>query len=306
MNTPFNCLVQRNDDTMPQRFKSEPQGRIEKIKRYIGSLPGLLDANLYKDLETYLMFIGYPRSGHTLLGSVLDAHPDMVIAHELDALYYFKARYHAHQVYRLILENERKFTAEGRQWMGYDYNVPGQWQGRYRKLKVIGDKSGGRSSRRMKRPKGPNHLQKVIRTTGKKIKIIHMVRNPYDNISTMTTRSAERMPGLLDRALLDTQIRAYFRLAETNQKIIELGIHDIYTIYQESFITNTQQELKKILDWLNLPATPDYLKACDEAVWSDPKRRRFSFPLWNEDTIKVVQERMSLIPFLHNYSFEEK
>lgn len=291
---------------MPQRFKSEPQGRIEKIKCFLGSLPGILDWNLYKEIETYLMFIGYPRSGHTLLGSILDAHPDMVIAHELDALYYFKKRYHAYQIYRLILENERKFTAEGRQWMGYDYNVPGQWHGRFRKLRVIGDKSGGRSSRRMKRPKGPNHLQKVIRSTGKKIKILHMVRNPYDNISTMTTRSAERTDGTIDRALLDNQIRAYFRLAATNQKIIDLGIHDIHTIHQEAFIEDTPRELKKILDWLELPVPSNYLEACNKAVWNNPKKRRFSFALWNKETIGIVREQMEPIPFLKKYQFEEK
>jgi len=42
-------------------------------------------------LEGYCMFIGYSRSGHTLVGSLLDAHPEMVIAHELDALKYIMA-----------------------------------------------------------------------------------------------------------------------------------------------------------------------------------------------------------------------
>ncbi|MEL7221409.1 MAG: sulfotransferase [Bacteroidota bacterium] len=289
---------------MPQRFRSEPQGRIEKIKCYLRSLPGLLAYNRYQDLEAYLMFIGYPRSGHSLLGSLLDAHPDMVIAHELDALYYFKARYHAYQIYHLILEKAYQFTAEGRQWMGYDYNVPGQWHGRYRKLKVIGDKSGGRSSRRMKRPKGPNHLQKVIRYTGKKVKIIHMVRNPFDNISTMTTRSAERVGWALDRENLDQQIRAYFRLAETNKKIIDLGIHDIYTIHQEAFIADPTTELRKILEWLELDASDDYLAACDKVVWNNPKKRRFSFPLWNEATKTIVQEHMRNISFLSNYTYD--
>ncbi len=32
------------------------------------------------DLHAFCMFIGYPKSGHSLVGSLLDAHPDMVIA----------------------------------------------------------------------------------------------------------------------------------------------------------------------------------------------------------------------------------
>jgi len=37
------------------------------------------------------MFVGYPRSGHSVIGSLLNAHPDMVVAHELNALRYVQA-----------------------------------------------------------------------------------------------------------------------------------------------------------------------------------------------------------------------
>lgn len=41
---------------------------------------------LFDGLETYCMFIGYPYSGHSLVGSLLDAHESMAISHELHAL----------------------------------------------------------------------------------------------------------------------------------------------------------------------------------------------------------------------------
>ena len=37
------------------------------------------DRNLVSNVRTYCMFIGYPRSGHTLVAALLDAHPDMVV-----------------------------------------------------------------------------------------------------------------------------------------------------------------------------------------------------------------------------------
>ena len=46
---------------------------------------------LLDDVKTLCLFIGYQRSGHSLVGSLLDAHPRMAIAHELDALFYLKA-----------------------------------------------------------------------------------------------------------------------------------------------------------------------------------------------------------------------
>ena len=43
----------------------------------------------FKTVEKYCMFIGYPRSGHSLIGALLDAHPNIIIAHELNDLRYF-------------------------------------------------------------------------------------------------------------------------------------------------------------------------------------------------------------------------
>lgn len=72
----------------------------EQERQIMGSLQ--LPANessgneeLFGDLETYCMFIGYPRSGHSLIGFLLDAHPSMIIAHELHVLKHINAGYGA-------------------------------------------------------------------------------------------------------------------------------------------------------------------------------------------------------------------
>ena len=46
---------------------------------------------MFETIQLYCMFVGYPRSGHSLVGTLLDAHPDIVIAHELDALRHIRA-----------------------------------------------------------------------------------------------------------------------------------------------------------------------------------------------------------------------
>ena len=38
------------------------------------------------DLQTFLLFFGYQRSGSSMVGSLIDAHPDAAIANELDAI----------------------------------------------------------------------------------------------------------------------------------------------------------------------------------------------------------------------------
>ena len=36
--------------------------------------------------KTFLMFIGYPRSGHTLISSLLDAHPNAIVTNEFNVI----------------------------------------------------------------------------------------------------------------------------------------------------------------------------------------------------------------------------
>ncbi|MBV6654043.1 MAG: hypothetical protein KI786_09830, partial [Mameliella sp.] len=40
----------------------------------------------YEKINKGIFFIGYPRSGHSILGALLDAHPQVALSHELDAL----------------------------------------------------------------------------------------------------------------------------------------------------------------------------------------------------------------------------
>lgn len=103
----------------------------------------------FRDLRTYCMFVGYPRTGHSLIGSLLDAHPRVVIGHELDALRLFQSGFRRPQVFHLLLENSRKMAAAGRGHSGYSYAVPDQWQGRFETIQVLGDKKGATSALRL-------------------------------------------------------------------------------------------------------------------------------------------------------------
>ena len=42
----------------------------------------LLPESTVNSVEKFVFFVGYRRSGHSMIGSVMDAHPDMIIAHE--------------------------------------------------------------------------------------------------------------------------------------------------------------------------------------------------------------------------------
>ena len=108
---------------------------------------------LYDGVETFVLFIGYPRSSHSLVGAILDAHPEIIIPHEYDLLQKWerfrsaKARENNLQKYFLYYELHKLSTkqatfgirAKNPLFMegSYNYNVPGLWQGGYHnKIKV--------------------------------------------------------------------------------------------------------------------------------------------------------------------------
>ena len=41
---------------------------------------------LYDGVETFVLFIGYPRSRSSLVSAILDAHPEIVMSHECSVL----------------------------------------------------------------------------------------------------------------------------------------------------------------------------------------------------------------------------
>lgn len=107
--------------------------------------------NLYKaysHVHTILFFIGYPRSRHSLLGSLLDAHPHMVVSDESMAFPRWKGilkskrNVSVYQFYDTLFGASERAVTQGRRsrvqkssvvnrTSEYSYRVPHQWQGSY-------------------------------------------------------------------------------------------------------------------------------------------------------------------------------
>ena len=95
------------------------------------------------------MFIGHGRSGHSIVGSMLDAHPDVIIAHESHILGHMNTfrrpkrdrNFQKHLLFYRLQHNSEQNAMFGihaeKSLLGndeytYTYHVPGQWQGTYR------------------------------------------------------------------------------------------------------------------------------------------------------------------------------
>ncbi len=285
-----------------RRLRSSVVRRYRNISDRIGMRLRYLDSALrsgrYRDalsgLESYCMFIGYPRSGHSLLGSLLDAHPDIVIAHELDALRFVEAGFSQEQLFYLLIERSKWFTNKGRTWYEYSYDVPNQWNGRFRLIRVIGDKKGGQSSERLAR--NPQLLEKLRRTLTTDLKIIHVTRNPFDNITTMSTRMSMSLQNASKHYfwLCDSVVRA--KASQDPSNWLDLRHEDL--------IVDPTGTLKGACAFLGQEAEDEYLSDCATLVFDSPRKTRSKVE-WHKDLIEEVQERLAQYPFLYGYRFDD-
>lgn len=256
------------------------------------------NAPLFSQVETYCAFIGYPRSGHSIVGAMLDAHPHAVIAHELGALRYMQVGFDRLRLYHLVLQNARSQVEVHRRSGSYSYAIAGQWQGRFERIRVIGDKHGERTTLRLR--SYPRLLQRLRKTVGIPVKFIHIVRNPFDNIATMASRAARG--GTPDLAVATQR---YFMLCETVRKLKEqIDESDVAEFRHETLIENPAATLRTLCLFLGLEPSNEYLEACAGIVYASPHKSRDQVQ-WSLALRRQVERSMEHFSFLGGYTFEE-
>jgi hypothetical protein len=282
-----------------RRSAAKALDRLVPAYAYLASYrKGRRNRELFDGVETYCTFIGYPRSGHSLIGSLLDAHPAAIIAHELDALKFVEAGFRKYQLYQLLLDNSRRFARKGREWTGYTYGVPGQWQGRYDELRIIGDKKGGRSTLRL--AENPDLLQRLQKTVVTTVKFIHVVRNPYDNIVAMY----KRPPHHVRDPSLSAIVEDYLARCKTNAGLKEqLGSDAVFDLRHESFIVDPWSSLRELCGFLDLGCDEDYLEACASVVFRSQHKSRYEVG-WDAASLAAVRAGIRKFDFLEGYSYE--
>lgn len=254
-------------------------------------------APLFEEVETYCTFIGYSRSGHSVVAALLNAHPEVVMAHEVGALKYLYVGFGRQRLYWLLLQSARRGHSIGRGG-GYTYEVPTQWQGRFRRIRVIGDKHGEDTTCRLEAD--PWLLGRLRGTVGVPVRFIHVYRNPFDNISTMARRQAHggATPDL------EAATDRYFRLCAANAQIKErLGAEEVVDVRHEAFVEEPEAHLNRLCRGLGLTPSATYLEDCACIVRDAPSKSRHKVT-WTPVLRRRIEHRMEAFAFLSSYAFD--
>ena len=242
-------------------------------------------------VRIYALFAGYPRSGHSLVGAMLNAHRNAVISHELNVSNLFLAGCDRNVVYSRILARASWFNLKGNR-SNYEYQIPKQWQGRFEAIHVIGDKGGGWVADAI--GKHPDLLNKIRDTVRVPLRFIHVVRNPFDNIAAISKWHP---------LSIDESIDHYFSLCQTMSWLLTaLDSSEIITVHHEDFIRTPEATLSEVCTFLNLHPDAEYLAACASITFEKPTNSRLGVQ-WSAAHLERIEQQRQSFAFLRGYDF---
>ncbi len=285
---------------------------------------------IYKDIldvQSFVFFVGYPRSSHSVLASLIDGHPNAIIAHEFglfsqlafstnglltnrtllyDALYQ-NSHYHSTQGWR---SHEPTFQTKG-----YSLQLNGSWQGNFRHLRVIGDKSGGLTSRMYHDQPDLFTLlyQQLSRLVKVPLKVIHVVRNPYDMIATRLlyrfSNVKRQKANYSSEHPLNCPLnmsQAMKRLFEEAKAVLDMSQAlnlSVLEVHNVNLVKSPRGEMRRVCKFLGLQCTSWYVDLIAKNMLKSVSVTRKSL-VWPDKARDFIDTQILSLPFFQRYSFD--
>jgi hypothetical protein len=261
----------------------------------------LRERRLLEGVQTYCLFLGHARSGHSVIGALLDAHRQVIISDELDAVRYLRRGFTRGQLLYGSLEKSRRQATNLRRKAGrggktYSYHVPGGAQGRAEDLRVVGDSQAGWTTRRL--AADPKLLRTLDRRMApSQVRFIHVVRNPYDNIATMMVRGHRSFESAF--AQYEANCAAIMPLSQ------RIGAERLIRVRHEGLVADPRGTLSALCAFLGVEADEAYLEAAASQVYSSPARSRNEVE-WQPENDRRVRELIERFDYLVGYARDEE
>lgn len=318
-----------NTDSINPSQNSEPikdPARLAKPPKLRAKFTPLTSSGI-SQLRMFVLFVGFARSGHSIIGSLLDAHPDIIIAHEYNALKDIRSGLGTSKRAVLSLVNQlyrnshksavSGWRSEKRSTKGYTLSVSGgSWQGRIRRLRVVGDKAAGKTAKEhMQDTTKCLKLVKMMNTSlGATVKAIRVLRNPYDIIATrvlyntMTVneianaRNSSKTVKYKRPAELSKQTERFFQLASQVNKMItqcHLPVHDVHLA---DLVHQPRSVMRELCDTVQVECFAEYLDLCEEKVFKSLSKTRYLVE-WSQKQIEAVARKIRTYPEFSRYSY---
>lgn len=250
------------------------------------------DPSSWGQITTFCLFVGYGRSGHSAVGSLIDAHPRAVVAHELNAVKRFFEGVERDalfgEIFALAQEQARTGRFASRAGGGtYLHRLDGQLKPDPLGVTLLGDKKGAATAWQFAR-RGIDEIERFKSYIGLPVKMLHVIRNPFDIVAAGLARGGADFPSLVPI------------VAEIRTRC--LGA-DWLDVYHEDVIAQPRQEVARILEFLGLPVLPEHLERSVAHLYRVPHRRRFEMP-WPAGARVMVEDIIARHDYLGGYRWD--
>jgi hypothetical protein len=222
-------------------------------------------------MKYWLSFMGYPRSGHTLVAAILNANPNCMVSNQLNIFSNDKIDMNYIRSYSLITGTWKSTTQVP--------HVPKQ------EIKVIGDKTGHRTVEILNST--PQRLGMIKSQIGVPMKWIHVVRNPFDNLATWAKLNYENNKQRSQSQHLNNVIEKYIKLNETIARLRKS--EDVLTVRHEYVITRMHNTLEEMANFLDISFDPIWRDNVRNTVWKKPRVTRRQIP-WTQKQKGIVHD----------------
>jgi|TARA_B100000315_G_scaffold172763_1_gene161207 hypothetical protein len=231
----------------------------------------------------YFLFIaGSGRTGSTLLGQLINYHPQCLMATEywLDKKVVIEngklgkhmnnLAYDAIEQFECGLENHKKFgkTIERFQprWRGMS-QLAKEKEIEKRTIKVLGDKIGGRLNSTYE--KEPEKCEAFFNTLNN-VSFIHLLRNPVDSAASYLKSHGHKYGNFSEScaAVVNNHVQAHNMLENITKPCL--------IMYYEDLLYSPKRELKGICKWLGLDCSDGWLEKISTVVNSSGNEEKYS------------------------------
>ena len=285
---------------------------------------GVLSQEDIGNVKKMLIFAGHQRSCHSIVGSIIDAHPNVIMAPKFNPFVKYVNSSEELPAKEKLFQYfydaaQRSMRANGirnKDSKGYTLTVDGLYQGMFKdKVDVIGS-IGANSKIYSQNPEEFHTLFNIMhKEVGVPIYVIRVIRNPYDIIATASLYEYYDHPEVLDlkkqqsegklksRVHVDEQLERfsghYFRLLNGSEGVISLGDHH-FDISCEGLIDNPKQMIMDICDFLQLECSEDYVTKCAAKVFPSKSTTR-KIVEWPSDILEYIETSAKEFPYLKEY-----
>ena len=278
-------------------------------------------------VKMFVFFLGHAHSGHSIVASLMDSHPHMVISHELDLVTKLSLGIIAPnkaEIFNTIWSNTVQTVIDGvrtHNGKGYNLTVDGACEGSYSDtINVIGDKRGAKTVSVLNNSKRWLTAFAILKSLNVTLKVILVLRNPYDVIASTLlldhyiyrrkyseTKFADYKKSNttieFSPDLINSCIHKYFKSLSVIMNGKKKYNLDIIEIHGKDLILDPRGTLLKLCGSLGVTCSDNYLDICSNKIYKTESRTRHLVN-WTNESLQMVQQNIENYSLLKEYTFD--